>query len=1753
MMKRLLFCLITTFSCQLAISQSISSNSPLCSDSSPTLELKATGGSTYAWTGPNSFTSNQQNPVINKATTSNAGTYTCVVDGKTILTINVKVGRIDNPLFAYYYTTGARLVLYTSTDDNLFTYLWTGPNGFSSTKRFNYIDGYGKANQGFYSVIAKDEFGCVQNSQTNVRFSNPDCPYSPVIYARTKSGGGASWGGTGNTFTVNTCEGTNIIFSADTTFWGKNVTLQWFKDDKIIPNATALEYATKELGTYYVQIYKGTCTYTTHKIKPVFTNGNLVLNLDNVGGKPREEKFICKKGGSTSLYYYNENTFLSDEQSVSQWYKDGVAIPRAIYSNFTATEEGNYQVRVKSGQCEALSKAVAVKAVDKLKPIFNFYANGELSEKQRTLKLCNENANLVQINVAGDGEKKVYRNGTLWQQNSFSNNYYSVPTQSATYILETKQGECSSSDTLKLELGNTVDVFTTKYEYLTCNNPTNFYYNLAGPGSNYNFIKWYKNDALFSTGSSLFPNSSAIYQGKYENASTGCKGETEKINVAVPASPSRQFFKVTSPLTKNVTLCKNIKENRQIQINTSINQGVWKKDGKTHDAGNSTSRTSVSQAGKYWYEYTNSQCTNYSDTVVVVEEELPKMTLTQTCIKDNSVKLNVNASSGVKYNWFQNGVALSAKDTTLTVSQGGKYMVETYKNSCFASSNEVNVGVYLPETINICNGDSLKLKSNSEILPTYNWTGPNNFKSNLQNPTIAKSNKGFQGFYKIAATDKSGCNFNAQTQVIINDYPAFTLPKTITACAGSEFIFNQLISKPLTDSTETVGYYYAIAPNKNSYYGNFSFNNITNNEAGIYNVTVVGSQEGCSVKTTTEIIVDATADCRSISLTNRNSKGICPNQESEIEFKTTGTFKAGTNFNAFYEESYISTDGVKIRKVILGTGKQSPIKIKGLKSGGGSSIRIESEDGVRTAFSQYVYAFSTSSNAVVDATDGNRNAECSVLPLRLSNSGLFTKIQWFFNGDTLRKETNNSVNASKTGNYTIKYIDNNNCSVSFSKDVTIGKLDKPSLYGNKLNELNCFTESSYLSTNYSANRKYTWRRDGILQTETGSSIQATTAGKYTVEVSKESCKAVSDTIVVKQNTNRKLNFQVYAYSRIDTVNNNIGYISADYLGESIYKYQIFKDNQLFAEGRNSQVFIKEPGKYFYKVSKGDCDAVSNIVDFKTVPTSKENSSGLYFNGNYDYSTKTIQLCDTNSIQSFYGYPSQYSTGTVVKRVITAFRDNKPLPTFKDGENVYPSLRYNANDYNFYLYFRGIGTYHVIEELTLKDSTKLKNRYGDLTVVTGTSIRTGSSIPQSIFSCSDSVSLYGYNYSNGQRPVSIAWKKDNVVFKKGTELNVTSLVVKQAGTYVLETTYKGGCISLSTPYKVELSKLGVGIDTTSRIICEGTSISLSVNNLQGFNGNDTTKINYQWQKDGKDYLQEKGSFVGYNYYGITLSTKEAGVYTLKMQQSKCQGISQNINIKADNVPNSINYADSVSFCQTQIVNLKTTEDATLSYLWERDGGFIKDANKATLEVKEAGIYRSLNRKGACWNYTPKVRAKILANILPTAILTGDKEINYADTTKVSIAFTSHAPWTFRLSDGKDYTATKSPFEVSLRPQFSTNYTLTEVKNVCGAGAISGTANIKVLVLSSELEQGIDLNVFPVPSKEDVNIQLVLDKPEAMEWTLNSTFGNVLMSESQPNKRSKHESIVSLKTLPEGVYFLRIQAGEKSLVRKIIKSN
>ncbi|HRD40162.1 MAG TPA: immunoglobulin domain-containing protein, partial [Bacteroidia bacterium] len=73
----------------------INSNSPVCVGNA--LILTGSGGATFAWSGPNSFVSAQQNPTIANVTLAEAGVYTLLVSSGTC-TASTTATIVINPL-----------------------------------------------------------------------------------------------------------------------------------------------------------------------------------------------------------------------------------------------------------------------------------------------------------------------------------------------------------------------------------------------------------------------------------------------------------------------------------------------------------------------------------------------------------------------------------------------------------------------------------------------------------------------------------------------------------------------------------------------------------------------------------------------------------------------------------------------------------------------------------------------------------------------------------------------------------------------------------------------------------------------------------------------------------------------------------------------------------------------------------------------------------------------------------------------------------------------------------------------------------------------------------------------------------------------------------------------------------------------------------------------------------------------------------------------------------------------------------------------------------------------------------------------------------------------------------------------------------------------------------------------------------------------------------------------------------------------
>ncbi len=160
-------------------------NGPLCSGATLNLTASIISGATYLWTGPNGFTSNQQNPSIPNVTVAATGNYlvsimlgTCTsAPAATAVIVNqspaTPMASANSPV-----CIGNTLNL-TAVSTTGAIYNWSGPNSFTSTLQNPSVNNVTAAASGFYTVIA--QLGTCTSLPGSVTVSVVPLPLAPGV------------------------------------------------------------------------------------------------------------------------------------------------------------------------------------------------------------------------------------------------------------------------------------------------------------------------------------------------------------------------------------------------------------------------------------------------------------------------------------------------------------------------------------------------------------------------------------------------------------------------------------------------------------------------------------------------------------------------------------------------------------------------------------------------------------------------------------------------------------------------------------------------------------------------------------------------------------------------------------------------------------------------------------------------------------------------------------------------------------------------------------------------------------------------------------------------------------------------------------------------------------------------------------------------------------------------------------------------------------------------------------------------------------------------------------------------------------------------------------------------------------------------------------------------------------------------------------------------------------------------------------
>lgn len=162
-----------------------------CTGSTIALGVTGTNTATYAWAGPNGFTSTSANPTVTtSATAIHAGVYTITGTSSLGCTATATVQVNVNPVPTA--TANAPLQVCLNGTANLSvssnpagaSYSWSGPAGFTSTAANPTIASVTNANVGTYSVSVTDINGCTATTTTSISlYTAPVITITPTALA----------------------------------------------------------------------------------------------------------------------------------------------------------------------------------------------------------------------------------------------------------------------------------------------------------------------------------------------------------------------------------------------------------------------------------------------------------------------------------------------------------------------------------------------------------------------------------------------------------------------------------------------------------------------------------------------------------------------------------------------------------------------------------------------------------------------------------------------------------------------------------------------------------------------------------------------------------------------------------------------------------------------------------------------------------------------------------------------------------------------------------------------------------------------------------------------------------------------------------------------------------------------------------------------------------------------------------------------------------------------------------------------------------------------------------------------------------------------------------------------------------------------------------------------------------------------------------------------------------------------------------
>jgi gliding motility-associated-like protein/fimbrial isopeptide formation D2 family protein/uncharacterized repeat protein (TIGR01451 family) len=755
---------------------------PICSGDTIFLFANATA-SAYNWAGPNGFVSNLENPFIANSANSNAGSYTLsITDANGCSNSGIVQVAVDERPITPNITSngpvceGDNIVLNVGTyTGTTVQYTWSTPTGVITTgiPSLN-VNNTTIADSGTYSVLVAVD-GCISlaDSINVVINSNPTAPNVPANF--------------------NVCEGDGITLSttsnANVYNWsGPNGFTSSSPNPPVISPASAANAGTY---TLVIQDFNG-CTSpassTVVSVNPAPTQPAMSTNSSICIG----DNLVLSTSTTATSYIWTAPNGADTTTTTSTI---------TVLPTSTLYQSGSWSLMVVDANgCSSPVSVPSNVLINTIPTTASAGNNGPVcsgSDVQLSAGSVSGASYAWYTDAATTNQFSTLQNPTVTN----------VTSNSTFYLLVSVNGCASALDSTTIVVHPLTPAPVLPADFAVCEGG-NITLSTSTLASSYN---WTGPNGFTSTQQNpiVITNANASNGGVYTLSivdSNGCASAGANVTVTVNPAPAQPS------MTTNSAICAG--DDLVLSTSATASSYVWTAPNGADTATATSTATIPSTSSLY-------QSGNWS--LVVVDANgcsspvsVPSNVLINTipttasagnngpvCVGSDA-QLSAGSVNGASYAWYTDAATTNQFSTLqnpmlTNVTSNSTFYLLVSVNGCTSALDSTTVVVHpltpapiLPANFAVCEGDNITLSTITSA-SSYNWSGPNGFTSNLQNPVVINNaNASNGGVYTLSIVDGNTCaSADANVTVTVNPAPAQPAMTTNSAiCNGDDLVLS---------------------------------------------------------------------------------------------------------------------------------------------------------------------------------------------------------------------------------------------------------------------------------------------------------------------------------------------------------------------------------------------------------------------------------------------------------------------------------------------------------------------------------------------------------------------------------------------------------------------------------------------------------------------------------------------------------------------------------------------------------------------------------------------------------------------------------------------------------------------------------------------------------------------------------------------------------------------------------------------------